>query len=494
MPTQAIAQAQSAATVTLEQEQLNNFLGPVNGALGGLSVAERTSKYFVVYEGAGGTGPEIIDQTAIFITYLVDDSGNVSKPSTEYISLNNLIQNFEIGTNVIVRNDVATATNNQIAGKHKITGIGRQLPLLYSQTGSTAGANVTELNFTSEIDQPVPSMYGNMIKPAFSPTSGWDNTWTTLVNYNSPTITPDPTAANYNNTAGTYSIVTSGITDISSIKFKVLGEFQNSLNYSTDISLRIRREGSVLATKTYTIPALTNPQDPQDGEQGNGFLNTSNDPFEFTLGLPAYFTGDPEFDVQMSIDGGATYIDVNFIKFQVSAQSPQAGFPQASLPFWSNNSGTNLWLTASAEISQNYGNIQNSQNVLDEIEPGFNFSPVTTPLIPKPGDRIRFEYNIDTEYTIYEVIPPDEDSDGLLKIRLNTLISNTVNKNNFVLHRVDSNDPVYIIIDVPKNQLVSSNELFKGILLPEYPTKKLKDNIDSLVLDLKEKGIIPNGN
>ena len=88
MPTQAIAQqTPSPQATSLEQEQLNNFLGPVNGALGGLPVAERTSEYFAVYTGAGGTGPEIIDQTAVFISYLVDAKGNLSKPSTEYSSL-----------------------------------------------------------------------------------------------------------------------------------------------------------------------------------------------------------------------------------------------------------------------------------------------------------------------------------------------------------------------------------------------------------------------
>lgn len=98
MPTQAIAQqTPSPQATSLEQEQLNNFLGPINGALGGLPVAERTSEYFAVYTGAGGTGPEIIDQTAVFISYLVDAKGNLSKPSTEYASLDNLIQNFEVG-------------------------------------------------------------------------------------------------------------------------------------------------------------------------------------------------------------------------------------------------------------------------------------------------------------------------------------------------------------------------------------------------------------
>ena len=47
MPTApATTPQQTQILVTLQQEQLNNFLGPVNGALGGLPVAERTSRIF----------------------------------------------------------------------------------------------------------------------------------------------------------------------------------------------------------------------------------------------------------------------------------------------------------------------------------------------------------------------------------------------------------------------------------------------------------------
>ena len=57
----------SNTIVSIEQEQLNNFLGPVNGALGGLPVAERNQSYFMQYFiGAGGTGPEIIDANSLF--------------------------------------------------------------------------------------------------------------------------------------------------------------------------------------------------------------------------------------------------------------------------------------------------------------------------------------------------------------------------------------------------------------------------------------------
>ena len=73
VPSNAPSNPETEILSGIEQEQLNNFLGPVNGALGGLSVAEKNQSYFIIFQQAGGTGPEIIDETAYFITYLVDE-------------------------------------------------------------------------------------------------------------------------------------------------------------------------------------------------------------------------------------------------------------------------------------------------------------------------------------------------------------------------------------------------------------------------------------
>ena len=184
---------------------------------------------------------------------------------------------------------------------------------------------------------------------------------------------------------------------------------------------------------------------------------------------------------------------MNYCNFKITNQLPSTTQPIADSTqnnFWENNNSNNLWVTASENLSLNYQNIQNSQPVLDIIEPGFNFSPIETPFIVRAGDRIRFEYDKEFDYTIYEVIEPSVDADGRLKLRLNSLIPNSINLNNFVLHRVNINDPAYIILDVAKNASMGNTQNFNGVILPEYPTLKLKENLDSIILDLKSRGII----
>lgn len=468
------------AIVSIEQEQLNNFLGPVNGALGGLPVAERNQSYFIVFQQAGGTGPEIIDETAYFITYLVDENGNVSKPSEDYVSLDNLLQNFEVGKNAIVRNDAATAVNGQLIGKKEIAGIGIQEPIAYSQTGSTPGANINELSFNSDLNQStIPRMEGNMVRGIYNPTT---NDFQTVTNYNSPVSSPQAPASTFNNTAGTYTVSSADIGDTNSIFFEVsiglrLTATGND-SQTRDTTIRIKRDSTVIGSKTYTI------QGTNTGEEAT--FNFESDPLVVGQLAVIFDSGDPVYTVEIQFED-AIFCTADFIQFRIINQSPEPSNPIVTPSYWLNNSGTSFYLTASAELSTNYGAIQNSQNVLDQIEPGFNFSPVTIPFNVEVGDRIRFEYNKSTDYTIYEVIEPSGDIDGKLKLRLNTLVPTSVNLNNFVLHRVNSNNPAYIILNVKK---VGSPENFNGVILPEYPTKKLKDNLDDIIISLKERGII----
>ncbi len=473
---------QSQVNASIEQQQLNNFLGPVNGALGGLPVAEKNQSYFVVFTGAGGTGPEIIDQTALFITYLVDENGNVSKPSEDYDSLNNLIQNFEVGKNVVVRNDAPTALNGNIAGNHLITAVGRQQPILYTQTGSSEGANVITLDFVSEVnDVDIPRMEGNMVRGVFDSSNA--GVWNLVNNYNAPGSDPEPTAANYDAFAGTYTVDSSGIGATQNLTFRVTAGFTNDAPIASPVALQIKRDTTVIATAQYTVPGDNYGTDAIGNTMSFGNLNTGADPLEIIQTSADFDVGDPEYTVWVYFTSVA--VDATFIQFEVINQNPSPT-PPVVTSFWENNSGTNLWLTASDDLSINYNSVPGPvQECLD-----FNFSPIETPFNVQVGDRIRFEYNPNTEYCVYEVIEPSSDNEGLLRLRLNTLIPNSVNLSNFVLHRVNSNDPAYVILDVTKNDLVGNTQNFNGVILPEYPTKRLKDNLDNILLDLKSRGII----
>jgi hypothetical protein len=210
----------------------------------------------------------------------------------------------------------------------------------------------------------------------------------------------------------------------------------------------------------------------------------------FTITVPySTFSDHDYFFIQALTSRPITF---NSLNFEITSTSPNPP-ARTQTQFWSTGSHTDVtWLTASSYLSLNYGNIQQTSDF-----PGtggsFGLSPIKSLFIPQPGDRIRFEYDPSKDYTIYEVISPDIDSDGLLKIKLNTVVPSNAIIDNFVLHRVDNTSIKYIILDVAKDPTVDNPENpFTGIILPKYPSEKLQRNLEKIVFELKQNGIIEN--
>ena len=519
---------------TVEQEQRNHFLGPVRGALGGLPVAEQMQDYFLVYQQAGGTGPEIIDETAFFITYLVGSDGEISKPVDGYTSQDNLLQNFAIGSTVLVRNDASTALNSQLAGKHKVTAVGRQAPILYTQQGFLTSSFSETIQFLGPqgtgVRSPGTSPYAQftLLNPAEATefTTQINSTPTSLTDYDAEGPIPDQTPnviATVDDSAGTYTFAPSPGTiydlgNLESLTFQLEGVFHNYRQDSIGIDVEIVVDGVVVASKVYTAAGVGGsdgfiPSIP--GPNGNyNVLNTGNDPLIFTFvqtgavftapGASNQITAGMVISAQVSTTllynstegtGGAVFMPS--FTFRANSQSPSATTPvdgTQNVVTWATGSGvqttTFTWLTGSSFISNGYGLTQNSTPITDDAVENFNLSPIETPFLPRVGDRIRFEYNKATDYFIYEVIPPNLDPQNRVKFRINSPVPNRVERGNFIIHRTNPADPAYIILDINKNNLVADTQNFNGLILPEYPTQRLKDNLDRITVDLKERGII----
>ncbi len=107
-----------------------------NSGYGVLSAAEKNQTYFAYFNGIGGTGPEIIDQTAYFIKYLIDSQGNVVTPQANSTTLLNLNQNFESGKIVNVTSLEGTVAFQTLLGNKIVTDIGKIETLLVTETSS----------------------------------------------------------------------------------------------------------------------------------------------------------------------------------------------------------------------------------------------------------------------------------------------------------------------------------------------------------------------
>ena len=142
-------------------------------------------------------------------------------------------------------------------------------------------------------------------------------------------------------------------------------------------------------------------------------------------------------------------------------------------------------LTASAYLSEQYGNIQRPLTSSED----FGFPPIKNPFLIEKGDKIRFQFNESNTYTIYNTILPSspESSGSRLYLILNTQVPSNLNSNNFVLYRI-VNDGQFITIYAPKNQ--SETTEFTGLVLPKYLNPDFKENLNATIQQLKQAGVI----
>jgi hypothetical protein len=138
--------------------------------LGGLPVVEQTQAFIAAFKGVVSSTPEQIANSSFFITYLINEAGEVFQVSEDSDAQRDILQNFAVGDDVIVRVDQGTLINTQLAGEHKVTGIGSFVPIFVTQTGSSDNAFVPFVNFQNpgeEAPDAEPSTVPSFLAKAF---------------------------------------------------------------------------------------------------------------------------------------------------------------------------------------------------------------------------------------------------------------------------------------------------------------------------------------
>jgi hypothetical protein len=482
-----------------------------SGVLGGLPVAEQTQDYFITFQQAGGTGPEIIGETAYFITYLVQSDGTLSKPAEGGDALLNLEQNFPVGKNVNVRINQGTALNAKLGGEQTVTAIGKQQPILFTQTGFSSSSFITSsTNFKFKGDNTIPGITNPKLISDYRGVMKKDNQFPDtleegVIDFDTIITAPSSSAATFNTTNGTYTLIPNKelvslyVEVIINLKY-VDPEYASQANPSSSpSSLNAQFQLQLNNNNTWNeivFGTIDLPKPPSSVYNGDN----NNTPSEQLI-LSTILTGNSLSNlgtnpkVRLNSLTQNEKIRLTGIQFKISSQSPapQTNFELPAQPLWSTGSGLvgAQWLTASNALSLNYGLTQDYNSMKPLLEAnGFNISPIQTPFKLKTGDRIRFEYDKAKDFYIYDVIPPNCDDEGLLKIKINQYLPTNTVLNNFIIHRTDINDPLYIILNVDKDEIVGDTQNFSGLILPQYPTKELINNLDNILVDLKERGII----
>ena len=474
----------------------------IRGILGGLPVAEQSQEYFAVFNEAGDTGPEIIDKTQFRVTYLVDSQLNTSKPFEDSDAAFNATQNFEKGKECIVRADNATVLNQNLTGKQSIYDIGSVALIATTETGSAPGAYITTMSF-SDID-------GQDIVDSVEDISCL--------------FTADDTQE-IDGGMGTNALVSYPIT-VKAISGSDFLSFSgdNTITFvtnTTEAGTRVVVQGNIFAQMEQVQElggvGVKVELEFDDGGTGNfvvvdtnEFIIQENDlsyhfPDVYSAGIYKNFITNSKFRIRVTkTSAGINKIKIRGGNFRVrpeylpgNQEIPGLNATTASYwePLYTNfnpptGSGYSI-LTASQQfsyfINSNFmAKLHPQSAIFDPKGDAVTFDPIVTPLEMRRGDEIRFEYN---KNKVHKVTDVTEFPNGTIAITVSPQISTGSNVDHFTYYRIEQNGG-YVIADVEKNNDVSSEQPFSGIILPEFPSERLRERGDRLIFELKQAGII----
>jgi len=504
----------------------NSIIGDFNtittdsSGQGALSSAEKNQTYFTYFDGVASTGPEIIDQTAYFIKYLIDSQGNVITPQANSSALLNLNQNFEAGKIVNVTSLDGTTLFATLLGNKKTTGVGKIETIAVTETGSGRMDYVTTMSFgASYLATSLETAYNYSFTAKKAQSAYISNGNYTVLDFGTEI---SDSGSNYNNSTYIYTFPNNTSDQNTQVVFETIILIQNPDDDSESNVFYVKIEKSTdggaswnplildnnNTYKTYPIPSTNSGINLSTiGGIAQGYVGIFNNLSNriiptITQTLPQNFNSGDKIRISykldnnssqaqcriMALDGGfstqfsntQTYISTNYITSSYW-----------SIGTWSTNPSTEYSvLTASKALTGLYSD-QYTQ-IMPTASTAFGFSTITQPFQPQPGDFIRFEYDKNKVHTIYEIGTADTGSgtniSGSLTLKVRPGIPTGSILDHFCIYRVVPNGN-YLILDIEKPSGTTGQPL-TGFIKPQYISEELENNFENIISKLNAEGTL----
>jgi hypothetical protein len=443
---------------------------------GKLPTVSREKTYFAYCDNFNGTSPELNNKSIAHIQFLVDQDGNTIPPDETKLYLTQ--NSFQTGETVFVNLGDPTlfeAPMNELNGSQTvIRGGSRVDTLLYSDSGSSfAGAGGYGGSTKGNIQFDTGSFSVNNYQFGANRTGGSTteaSTTGTEYDWNNTTLDVGDGTSNYTWDLSNDEYTFESDTD-TPVKFNVhidarlagpsTSQFFIAKNYSGTGT-----PGSILAqSDVFTGPPSAYAANVINVSLDTGFQDfAKGDKISVikVINVPYIFS-----NVNLNWNGIDTFTSTNQINPDGTADPM----------YWysSSVSWDGLWLSGSEGLSSAYGSRQvqtwQQSDVNGTNNPLPEFDPIIQNFTVEVGDEIRFNGAEAYSRMISEVKLPSEESDGLLKIKVNNIIPTASNEQHFLLRRyVD--DASYVLID--SNKPLGSTS--PGTMRSEFVTSKLEDN------------------
>jgi hypothetical protein len=523
----------------------------LDSGYGNLSPAEKNEAFFAYFEGVGGTGPEIIGQTAYLVKWIIDEKGNTTDPEInidpftglqQNVGVINLTDTFEPGKNVnvsLISNDPLLTSNpndDSLTGIHPITYLGRINSILITETGSNSIDYLRTASFSDVIGGVTPAVNYNFTALRASSIDIAANT-PTIMNFS--TVESDPSNAFSPHTTYYESPGTTTNDDVQ-VQFSTRIVLRNLTSDSNQISLTFEKSTDGGATWS-GLPVSGRYRAPNSQGTINGVASN------LIWYVPTYYNGNNEWSFTgMSIPAGSSgtireiemsspFIDLNAgdrVRMYINSSheyrfyglDPDGTYSKFTAKMTYNpqlDVTSSYWgvgtyhpaysreltvLTASNQLTQIYNSpVIYYQNVYDGVDEtttpptptstvlNFGFSTPSIPFNnvggPLPGDYIRFEYNPNQVYNIKQVGTVSNPSSSYFGNLTLSVFPPIPSTANLNHFNIYRvvNDGSSVILDVPKPV---SGYSFSGLLYPQFLSEALQASSSAIVQDLSAKGII----
>jgi hypothetical protein len=464
-----------------------------NSGYGESSAAEKNQTYFTYFTSVGSTFPEIIDQTAYFIKYLIDAQGNVVAPQPNSIDLTNILQNFESGKLVNVTSLEGTTLFNPLLGTKQISNFGRIETLIVTETGSGKMDYVVTMSYAAGpggISEETAYNYAfqsYMGLNTYSQDIGLSGgaSWVPL----RCNVEPLDIGGNYNNSNYQYTFPNSTISQGTLVRFKckirVDMPVVAPVFFVNNVFIRITK--STDGGGTWNVIPDTGGQTSRQAQivTGNSINLDYNTPFlNFNLGDRVRVEvklGDNDYNKRV------LFIANGYTAF--SNEQDYTSVNQVYTPYWS----VGTYTTSSNEftmITASSGLTGMSQNQYSQITPtasiAFGFNNTYLPFVPQPGDFIRFEHSPSKVHTIYENTITSE---GSMSLKIVPSVPSGSILDHFCVYRINPNAGNQIILNIAK-PTGSTGQPLTGFIKPQYMSKELEDNFTTIIQKLAVEGLL----
>jgi len=476
----------------------SNIIGDFNtttnnsSGYGAYSAAEKNQTYFAYFSSVGGTSPEIIDQTAYFIKYLIDAQGNVVSPQPNSIDILNMLQNFEAGRVVNVTSLEGTTLFTTLLGTKQITNVGRIQPILITETGSGRMDYVTTMSFSSGPGGVgLDSAYNYAFTAKKAASAFISNTSFATLDFGTEI---NDSGSNYNNSTYIYTFPNDTTSQGTQVAFRttlrITSAFSGPNQSGRSNYIRIQIQRSVDGGSNYSPLELT------DGVYTRLYL--FNDGFTADVSAqtkPLNFNTGDKIRVQYSVDSGGV---ANQLRILATDNDASTLFTNTQTYIANNFITSPYWTIGTYTSSSNdftvltasLGLTGLNQNQYSQVTPptsiAFGFSDITLPFTPESGDFIRFEYDPSNVHTIYETTTT---TNGNLALKVVPPVPSGSILDHFCIYRINPNAGNQIILDVPK-PIGTTGQPLTGFIKPQYMSKELEDNFTTIIQKLAAEGTI----